>query len=436
MSHMDVRGSTSVLSNGSQTVDAISGLDPCLLLESDSNGDASQICWSTYSLDIGMTADPTSFSIMDDLNSLHVVPTEIQLGPDVHLAGSMSPSSWDQFSSSISRTPSPTLADPWMSAPLSPQTSPEISCSSPRYVANESLKRNGQFSHYDYDISFDRQGAIIPDELTGSVTSVVDEASKLIRAYPVRRSNTDGEAGARDHQLYKSATPQSDGLYHCPWEGDASCNHKPEKLKCNYDKFVDSHLKPYRCRQDSCENARFSSTACLLRHEREAHGLHGHGEKPFLCRYQGCDRALPGNGFPRQWNLRDHMKRVHNDQGSNDGSPPAVTVQPSTKGRKRKTDVPEQQATGMRKTSLKSMAPTGSDHVSSKPLLQQWLDHRHAVEDILRGLDQPEEPRTLQRINEVQRRLNAMAKMTSDLNNTTKTESTTAASRAPFVTTG
>jgi hypothetical protein len=40
----------------------------------------------------------------------------------------------------------------------------------------------------------------------------------------------------REHALYKKATTGPDGLYHCPWEGkDRSCNHKPEKLKCNYE---------------------------------------------------------------------------------------------------------------------------------------------------------------------------------------------------------
>ncbi|KAK3897974.1 hypothetical protein C8A05DRAFT_19362 [Staphylotrichum tortipilum] len=134
-------------------------------------------------------------------------------------------------------------------------------------------------------------------------------------AFSSRRLSGDGES-ARDHYLYKSAFPQADGLFHCPWEGQASCNHKPEKLKCNYDKFVDSHLKPYRCKVEGCQNARFSSTAYLLRHEREAHAMHGHGEKPYLCTYEGCERSISGYGFPRQWNLRDHMRRVHNDNGA------------------------------------------------------------------------------------------------------------------------
>ena len=40
--------------------------------------------------------------------------------------------------------------------------------------------------------------------------------------------------------------------------------------------------------------------------------MHGHGDRPYLCQYEGCDRSQPRNGFPRHWNLNDHMKRVHN----------------------------------------------------------------------------------------------------------------------------
>lgn len=93
-------------------------------------------------------------------------------------------------------------------------------------------------------------------------------------------------------------------------------------------KFVDSHLKPYRCKVRTCENSRFSSTACLLRHEREAHAMHGHGDKPYLCPYEGCERSAPGNGFPRAWNLGDHKRRVHSDPGqpkSNASSSPPPT---------------------------------------------------------------------------------------------------------------
>lgn len=122
---------------------------------------------------------------------------------------------------------------------------------------------------------------------------------------------------ARSDPLY-SKEPDADGLYHCPSEGESGCNHKPTTLKCNYDKYVDSHLKPFRCKVAKCESIPFSSTACLLRHEREAHGMHGHGARPNLCHYPDCERSTPGQGFPRRYNLFDHMRRVHAWQGDKD----------------------------------------------------------------------------------------------------------------------
>lgn len=74
-------------------------------------------------------------------------------------------------------------------------------------------------------------------------------------------------------------------------------------------------MKPYTCRygatEENCRSLRFSSNACLFRHEREMHGLHNHGINPYLCKFPGCERARRDNGFPRRWNQRDHMKRVH-----------------------------------------------------------------------------------------------------------------------------
>lgn len=84
-------------------------------------------------------------------------------------------------------------------------------------------------------------------------------------------------------------------------------------------KNLDSHLKPYLCKDEGCRDLKFSSNACLFRHEREAHSMHGHGEN--LCKFRNCERAQPGNGFPRRWNLGDHMKRVHGHDASMDEIP-------------------------------------------------------------------------------------------------------------------
>jgi hypothetical protein len=59
-----------------------------------------------------------------------------------------------------------------------------------------------------------------------------DESFKMIGRSSLEIDNT-----ARDHHLYHNVTPQADGLYHCPWEKvpNSNCQHKPEKLKCNYE---------------------------------------------------------------------------------------------------------------------------------------------------------------------------------------------------------
>ena len=52
----------------------------------------------------------------------------------------------------------------------------------------------------------------------------------------VGRSSLDFDNTARDHPLYQNVSPSTvDGLYHCPWEGSTGCQHKAEKLKCNYE---------------------------------------------------------------------------------------------------------------------------------------------------------------------------------------------------------
>lgn len=55
--------------------------------------------------------------------------------------------------------------------------------------------------------------------------------------------------------------------------------------------------------------------------------MHGHGARPNLCHYQDCERATPGQGFPRRYNLFDHMRRVHGWQGDKDMASAAMDGQ-------------------------------------------------------------------------------------------------------------
>lgn len=143
-----------------------------------------------------------------------------------------------------------------------------------------------------------------------------------------------------------------------------------------------------------------------------------------------------GNGFPRQWNLRDHMKRVHNDHGCGGGSPPSVSAGAVLKGnRKRKTEAvaeqkpkqkqqqQQQQQTqhqqlqnASRKAVLRGVPPAKPKPLPSKPLLEVWLDQRREVECMIRGLHKPDDARSLKQIDDVQKRLTQMAKLTKELN--------------------
>ncbi|KAH8820035.1 hypothetical protein F5884DRAFT_865705 [Xylogone sp. PMI_703] len=273
------------------------------------------------------------------------------------------PITWDSQTFMESRKSSPALED-WSMVPQLTQAtnspidySPVLEGKSPRYA--QELPEILDLHSYDADSSKSSRKSM--GARHSKVTGDIDIHEEPVQV--IRRTSGEIDNSARDHPLYHNAAAGPDGLYHCPWEGDASCQHRPEKLKCNYEygilpssatsclakltiwcnsKYVDSHLKPYRCKMATCENLSFSSTACLLRHEREAHAMHGHGDKPYLCTYEGCERGQPGNGFPRHWNLRDHMKRVHNDPGTSSRSDPeSKSLSPGGihKGsRKRKTE--------------------------------------------------------------------------------------------------
>ncbi|KAI6783893.1 ZnF C2H2 [Emericellopsis cladophorae] len=383
-------GGNAAFQAGSQGVGNLTGMDSCVFFESDP-AVISQGFWSGYQ-DASNATDDAAFAVPQG-TELVVDPAQLWV-PEAPLSSNGSPVSWC-IDGSVSRTPSPVnVSEAWFASaqnePLSPpHSSPEIACQSPSI---------DYISHHDVS----GQGYTVSDAMP--------LANNMINRREVE--------SARNHDLYKSAVTQKDGLYHCPWEGQPSCNHKPEKLKCNYDKFVDSHLKPYRCKDSDCKDKEFSSTACLLRHEREMHGMHGHGAKPHLCPFPGCERGAPGNGFPRHWNLKDHMERVHNHQknaGANTSSSPDSSHAQPAKGRKRKTQTEPSRSISTRKTIQKIAPPKEVEKPAAKPLVEQWMDSRKAIEDMARSLENPEDARTVQQIADMQKLLGVMSQMSNTM---------------------
>lgn len=167
---------------------------------------------------------------------------------DAGLIGA-SPQSWGSLSPVDSRLSSPGLPDGsddvWSAVPSasSPESqnsnSPPLPGQSPRYVVIPDLPSSVTLSYMMGALRMSRKldGSqyVTTEDLHGNlIPAMGEDAFALPPAFGSRRLSGDGES-ARDHYLYKSAFPQPDGLFHCPWEGQASCNHKPEKLKCNYE---------------------------------------------------------------------------------------------------------------------------------------------------------------------------------------------------------
>ena len=132
------------------------------------------------------------------------------------------------------------------------------------------------------------------------------------------------------------------------------------------------------CAHHECGSLRFSSNAYIFRHQREAHGLHCYGENPHLCHFPGCERALERNGFPRKWNLKDHMKRVHGWEESEDSpssdSPPGPSHKSGQPVRKRKDTPPVASVLVKRQNSSQTNA-----HAASISYFQQNHPHEYTV---------------------------------------------------------
>lgn len=108
--------------------------------------------------------------------------------------------------------------------------------------------------------------------------------------------------------------------------------------------------------------------------------MHGHGENPHLCHFKACERSIPGNGFPRRWNLHDHMKRVHDFTSSDRVSSPEQSPG-SSQSTKKKESPPRKRKGTSGTATMKRVRSTQSQASGSKAtqsFAQQGLQLQNA----------------------------------------------------------
>lgn len=151
-------------------------------------------------------------------------------------------------------------------------------------------------------------------------------------AEPTPEAEEDSSVEPRGRRVSNKIKPArdvrkgDDGKYHCPRK-DCEDDVRAFSRKCEWNKHMDKHERPYRCKAAGCEALPgFTYSGGLLRHEREVHGKHGGPRQTFNCPHLNCKRHT-GKGFSRQENLNEHLRRVHTD-GTGQATPPAEIPTP------------------------------------------------------------------------------------------------------------
>ncbi|KAJ5578283.1 uncharacterized protein N7459_007247 [Penicillium hispanicum] len=184
-------------------------------------------------------------------------------------------------------------------------------------------------------------------------------------------------------------------------EGQIFCDHpdcqtSPPTFRrpCEWNKHMDKHDRPYKCYEPGCDKIQgFTYSGGLLRHQREVHKKNTDAKKPLMCPYADCNRST-GNGFTRQENLREHLRRrhMHTDDG------PSIVV-----------DMPWERANELEGVRANSLPATGLKRKHDSP-------NGDLVEADENGADLHNEVKRLRReVQEKDRRLEELERIVAGL---------------------
>lgn len=139
--------------------------------------------------------------------------------------------------------------------------------------------------------------------------------------YPPHQPSGDDESPGRQRlntTISRPDPPQNkDGKYICTYSSE--CDGCVFDRKCEWNKHMDKHDRPYRCTHPDCAKLQgFTYSGGLLRHEREVHNKHGGPKAKLMCHFSDCKRK--NKGFTRKENLNEHIRRVHSKESQSHAS--------------------------------------------------------------------------------------------------------------------
>jgi hypothetical protein len=135
-----------------------------------------------------------------------------------------------------------------------------------------------------------------------------------------------------------------------------------------------------------------------------------HGHQAYNCTYKGCERSQEGKGFPRAWNLKDHMRRVHNDHGN--GSTHGSHGDQQLRQRKKS----KSSASSSRKSS-KSMPVANSPPVDRVHQdYMEWDENYQSLRGVVQQLGKPTDQESRRQLKKAQRYLAQMSEVYQRVN--------------------
>ncbi|KIW22376.1 uncharacterized protein PV07_12266 [Cladophialophora immunda] len=171
----------------------------------------------------------------------------------------------------------------------------------------------------DYDTTYTSISAVTPDQKKAHIVIMAEE---MVPSLPEPSIKIQGA-----FRRTRSPPRNEQGQMFCD---HINCRGRNQTFKrvCEWNKHMDRHERPYKCREAGCElNPGFTYSGGLLRHQREVHKMHLSTKQPLFCPFPNCNRSS-GTGFTRKENLEEHKRRRHLEELSDHGLHPEAISQP------------------------------------------------------------------------------------------------------------